>query len=87
MCDWKENHKSTGGITQSRKLIEWEATHHWERINFDVGVAKTFYILNWAMVFWSLSKAGLKQEQIAEELPLMDEMGLSALKAVKLLMQ
>lgn len=34
-----------------------------------------------------LSKAGLKQELAAGELPLVDEMGLSALKAVKLLMQ
>lgn len=34
-----------------------------------------------------LSKGSLKQERVAGELPLMDEMGLSALKAVKLLMQ
>lgn len=33
------------------KGIEWEATHHWERINFGVGAAKIFHILNWAMVF------------------------------------
>lgn len=81
----KKTIKALEASHRVEKLIEWEATHIGKELILVWG-QQIFHILNWAMVFWMLSKAALKQ-QVAGELPLVDEMGLSALKAVKLLMQ